>query len=323
MATIPDNTYDQVIYSPVFFKQRKYNGRGNGNEATWQEYNEYLQQVFTHALRITNPTGTVVVFLSDLRIKRSQFLLPYRFAIEACNRTGAIVVNDVDWMKSNALPAPKVRWLVNHKEPVFVFAKTQNYYFDKTPFLAVPRKTPKPTERLGTGYRTLIDLHLPAERLEAHKALDQVIAEVKSQEIVGFRMRIRGCHVLPHRGMGSGPARAIHKHGFHIFRLTGGSHARNFVFHAVASRRGGKHPAIHPVSLVRMFMDAFCKPGGHICDPFMGSGTSALAALATGRTFTGIEIDPAYHADSLKTLKKKGYDGGDNNIDTAKDQPIE
>lgn len=34
--------------------------------------------------------------------------------------------------------------------------------------------------------------------------------------------------------------------------------------------------------------------GGCVVDPFMGSGTTGVAAAATGRRFTGIEIDPSY-----------------------------
>ena len=35
----------------------------------------------------------------------------------------------------------------------------------------------------------------------------------------------------------------------------------------------------------------FTRPGQVICDPFMGSGTTGLAALRLGRRFCGIEMD--------------------------------
>ena len=37
-----------------------------------------------------------------------------------------------------------------------------------------------------------------------------------------------------------------------------------------------------------------CPRGGVILDPFMGSGTTGIAAIAEGRSFVGIEHDPHY-----------------------------
>ena len=41
---------------------------------------------------------------------------------------------------------------------------------------------------------------------------------------------------------------------------------------------------------------ASCPPGGIVLDPFMGSGTTAIAAKRLGRQYTGFELNPAYCA---------------------------
>jgi len=41
---------------------------------------------------------------------------------------------------------------------------------------------------------------------------------------------------------------------------------------------------------------ASCPPGGIVLDPFMGSGTTAIAAKRLGRQYTGFELNPDYCA---------------------------
>jgi site-specific DNA-methyltransferase (adenine-specific) len=52
----------------------------------------------------------------------------------------------------------------------------------------------------------------------------------------------------------------------------------------------GKHPTQKPVALVERCLIASSAPGDQVLDPFMGSGTTAIACEATGRNFTGIEL---------------------------------
>ena len=64
-----------------------------------------------------------------------------------------------------------------------------------------------------------------------------------------------------------------------------------------ADRAGSKHPTVKPVSLLRWLVRLVTPPGGHILDPFAGSGTTGAAALAEGFSATLIEADPEYQAD--------------------------
>ena len=56
----------------------------------------------------------------------------------------------------------------------------------------------------------------------------------------------------------------------------------------------GNHPAIFPQRLAEDHIKTWSNPGDRILDPFMGSGTTGLAAKALGREFTGIEINEDY-----------------------------
>jgi site-specific DNA-methyltransferase (adenine-specific) len=58
------------------------------------------------------------------------------------------------------------------------------------------------------------------------------------------------------------------------------------------------HPTIKPRELMRWLVRLVTPPGGHVVDPFAGSGTTGMAAIAEGFSFTGIERDARYAAIS-------------------------
>ncbi|MGH9291399.1 MAG: DNA methyltransferase [Acidimicrobiales bacterium] len=59
------------------------------------------------------------------------------------------------------------------------------------------------------------------------------------------------------------------------------------------------HPAPFPVELPQRLIDLYTYRGDLVLDPFMGSGTTAVAALRTGRHFVGYDTDPGYVTASL------------------------
>ena len=58
-------------------------------------------------------------------------------------------------------------------------------------------------------------------------------------------------------------------------------------------RKYGKHPTQKPETLMIHFIDLLSNPG-EVVDPFMGSGTTGVAAKKLSRNFIGIEIDNSY-----------------------------
>lgn len=60
-----------------------------------------------------------------------------------------------------------------------------------------------------------------------------------------------------------------------------------------SARRVG-HPAPFPVALVERLIHLYTFEGDVVLDPFMGSGSTAIAAIKTGRRFVGYEVDSQY-----------------------------
>ena len=61
------------------------------------------------------------------------------------------------------------------------------------------------------------------------------------------------------------------------------------------------HPACKPASLMRKITQ-LTSEGDTILDPFMGSGTTGVACVETGRNFIGIEIDADYFAIAQRRI---------------------
>ena len=74
-----------------------------------------------------------------------------------------------------------------------------------------------------------------------------------------------------------------------------------------ANRTGNKlHPTQKPISLLQIFIEQSSNENEIILDPFMGSGSTGVAALNTNRKFIGIELDRKYFniaKDRLENFK--------------------
>jgi site-specific DNA-methyltransferase (adenine-specific) len=62
------------------------------------------------------------------------------------------------------------------------------------------------------------------------------------------------------------------------------------------------HPCPKPLQWGRALVRMLCPPGGTVLDPFMGSGTTGVAAVMEGRKFVGVEISPEYFAIAQKRI---------------------
>ena len=54
------------------------------------------------------------------------------------------------------------------------------------------------------------------------------------------------------------------------------------------------HPTQKPIALMKWCLELCSKPGDTILDPYMGSGTTGVACVQTGRNFVGIEVCEEY-----------------------------
>ena len=76
------------------------------------------------------------------------------------------------------------------------------------------------------------------------------------------------------------------------------------VLHLPTECSNRNHSAVFPISIPDWFIRLFTKPGDVVLDPFIGSGTTALAAKQLKRNYIGIDIRKEYCELSINNLKK-------------------
>jgi len=299
LPELPADSIDLVVTSPPYFRQRDYGG-GIGNEDTPDAYIAALMPAFAECVRVIKPSGSIIWNLGDKYDESNLLLMPYRFALAVAGQHPVRLVNTIMWAKTNPTPRQFKRRLVSSTEPFFHFVKSDAYFYAMDAFMQgdepkAPRE-PKADSNIGKSYFELIaqSALTDSQKDLARTALQTVIEEVQRGEIEGFRMKIRGIHSEPFGGQDGGRKIQLDRNGFTIIRIHGNPIKRDYIVAPVESLKGSPHPAVYPVKLVEEFLRLLTLPGDLVLDPFVGSGTTAVAAAALSRRFIGIDINPIY-----------------------------
>lgn len=309
LKSVPANSVDLIITSPPYFQQREYDGGGVGNEKKADEYIAALMKIFHECARVIKPTGSIVINIGDKYEDSSLLLMPYRFAIAATEQCGVTLVNNVTWVKSNPTPRQFKRRLVSSTEPFFHFVKSQEYKYFLDEFLK-PVEEPKANgngtgENVGRKYFLLIEQSALSvkQKQMAKNALEEVIEEVRNGEIQGFRMKIRGIHSEPFGGQEGGRKIQLDKNGFTVIRIYGNPLKKDVITTPVESLKNCPHPAIYPVKIVEEFVKLLTQKGDVVLDPFVGSGSTAVAAFQNERVYIGFDISEEYCQYAKKRIQ--------------------
>ena len=339
---MPTGSADCIVTSPPYWAKRDYGVAGQyGQEATPAAYVETLRQVFREARRVLADDGTCWLNLGDsysaggatasgihayagcsLACLHTPGLgtknllgLPWRAAL-ALQDDGWIVRNAIVWHKPNAMPE-SVRDRLNCRyELVFLLVKSRHYWFDLDA-IRIPHATASPASG-GTAQRPGGERRHPGMPVTGRHAGD------------GSPPGAHGPGRHPgHRGPGNAHPGGTRppKYGPHTREVTDARRygtGRNRRAHPHGRNPGdvwpiptrpyrGPHFAAFPIDLPTQCIKAGCKPGGIVLDPFCGTGTTGLAALALGRRFTGIELSPAFAALAAERLRHAAMRQADGN----------
>ena len=283
---LPNESVDCVITSPPYWQLRDYGYPEQwGLEPTFNEYLEHLWTLMDEIYRILKPSGTVWINLGDTyngnkvgntsnkgynentivdtfrknKIEgvrdKCLLLIPHRFAI-GCIERGWIVRNDIIWAKRNGMPESVTDRFSKKHEYFFFMVKSEKYFFD----------------------------------LDAIR--DKTITGIDRCDVVKSKTSSNAT------ALNSGRAKELESNGSYEFKNNPNGKNPGSVsdFWDIPTKPNrDKHYAQYSDSLISKPIIAGCPEGGIIYDPFMGSGSTADAAIRANRKFIGSEASEEYY----------------------------
>lgn len=309
LARLPAESVDMVLTSPPYFRLRNYQVEGQlGLEGHVNEWVEGLRGVCAEAALVLVPTGTLWLNLGDSYSthttqgapKKSLLLGPERLAL-ALLRDGWHLRNKIVWAKTNPMPSPVRDRLSTTHEVIYLLARGRSYHFDldaiRQPHTStVPPRTRAPRDFLPEAWRG--PNGDTAGGLAALKAAGQVGHPLgKNPGDVWFlaTASYRGAHFatfpqsLAERAVQAGCPEA------RCSRCRAPWRRRTLRALGSAAVRGALGPSCA--------CGAPSEPG-LVLDPFMGAGTTAVAAETLGRDWLGVELNPRFAALALQRITR-------------------
>lgn len=297
LRRIPSESVDCVVTSPPYWGLRDYGVEGQlGIEADFRHYINRLCDTFDEVKRVLKKTGTCWVNLGDTYSTQSSKLKRGHITLRPNNVT----------------------------EHTHSFASSFSHHvLPRKCLLQIPGRFAVEMINRGWTLRNEIVWHKPNCMPESVKDrftvdFEKIFFFVKSRQYY-FRQQfepLRATERLARRSFnplalrkriyGEGTASTINPRTIEASRSRTLRLGRNkrCVWQISARPYRGDHFAVYPQQLIETPIKAGCPPGGIVLDPFMGSGTTAVAAKSLGRRFIGIELNRRYVRMAKKRLQR-------------------
>ncbi|MEU7240272.1 DNA-methyltransferase [Streptomyces sparsogenes] len=293
LRTLPDSSVDCIVTSPPYFGLRDYGTEGQyGLEATPAAYVETMQAVFAEARRVLTGDGTLWLNLGD----------SYSGSWGAQGKSGDRSSTGVQHLDGGRYPkaaktgaikdgAPPAKNLLGIPWRTAFALQDDGWILRNEIIWNKPNAMPESVrDRLSSRHEHLFlfvkqqsywfDLDPIREPLARPEALTESI-------VFGGTKGPGGKLGASRRRSGGNPS--VYGGGQQKGRNPGD------VWSITTKPYPAAHFAVFPIELPTRCIQAGCRPGGTVLDPFSGSGTTGAAARESDRRYIGIDLNPAYH----------------------------
>jgi site-specific DNA-methyltransferase (cytosine-N4-specific) len=326
-----------IVTSPPYFGLRNYQVAGQyGSESTWIRHVARMRSVFRLARQLLADDGTLWLNYGDsyssapgghqgkngqranrafsgrvsLDKRRSGLKskdligMPWRVAF-ALQADDWYLRQDIIWSKPNPMPESIRDRCTKAHEYMFLFSKSQRYYWDfeamqeEVSGTANPRRAAQKTPD-GWDTRSGVGGHGSFHRVgreKGHLPGNKTHSGADAYEAGDEHHRTKGGLVTYSRKLADAASGIKNNDSMDAalseMRLT---RNKRSVWTVPSQPFKEAHFATFPRALIEPCILAGSRPGDIILDPFMGSGTVAETAQSLGRKYIGIELNPAYAA---------------------------
>jgi len=273
LANLPARTFKTCITSPPYWRQRNYGNHADqiGQESDPDQYINRLADIFMLVHRTLTNDGTLWVNIDDSYHNKELVGIPWRLALELKQQSW-YWQTEIVWAKASTPKPVKDRPTRTH-EAVLLFSKKPRYFYD---FDAI---------------------------LEPHNS-EWAIDCIRKAQASGQTERPRTNPFSKDQRAVNG-MRGITRAEYGTLMNPNGKNRRD-VWAINTEKFRGAHSAVMPVALPDVCVKAGSAAGDVVLDPFAGTGTTGVAALANGRRFVGIELVPRFIRMAHGRLKQAG-----------------
>lgn len=132
-------------------------------------------------------------------------------------------------------------------------------------------------------------------------------------DCAGFTIRSHCVWDRVAHGMGDLKASFAPQHDVFWFATKGafafpGKRPKSVIRDTRVSCSATPHPTAKPEGLMRELCRSLCRPGDTVLDPFVGSGSTGVAAVKEGMNFVGVELDETYFTFAEQRLREAATD---------------
>lgn len=265
LRSLPADSVDMCVTSPPYFGLRDYGVEGQiGLEKTPEQYVETLVGVISEVRRVLKPSGTLWLNISDSYAGSGKG----RYADGTAQKSGKLQQTNggtqVGHLTKTTALGCKRKDMIGIPWALAFALRAEGWYLRQDIIWSKPNAMPESVkDRFTKCYEHIFLLSKNDSYYFNSDAVREkrTTAASKREVAAGADMEYRN---------------------------------RRDVWSISTDGGAGQHFATFPEELASVCILAGSPPDGIVLDPFLGSGTSAIAAKKLGRRYIGIELNPQY-----------------------------